>query len=93
MNQILILPFGILICFNILQSVCRSSNGHFSLGFLINILMSSMCAALHLYLILLDLFILKIDARDSYEFLVPVNHASCITFLKKEIFIVTAMGM
>jgi hypothetical protein len=55
--------------------------------------MSSMCAALHLYLILLDLFILKMDARDSNEFLVPINHASRITFLKKEIFIVTAMGM
>jgi len=93
MNQILILLFGILICFNILQSVCRSSNGLFSLGFLINILVSSMCAALHFYLILLDLFILKIDATDSSDVLVPIIHASCITFLKKEIFIVTAMGM
>jgi len=83
MNQSPILPFCVLICFNILQSVCRSSNGLFSSGFLINILMPSMCAALHLYLILLDLFILKIDATDSSELLVPLNQASCITFLKK----------
>jgi len=56
--------------------------------------MSSMCAALHLYLILLDLFILNIDAADSSELLlVPFNQASCITFLKKEIFIVTAEGL
>jgi hypothetical protein len=84
MNQILILPFCILICFNNLHSVCRSSNDLFLLGCLINILMSSMCAPLHLYLILLDLYILKIEATDSSELLVPINQASCITFLKKK---------
>jgi len=42
---------------------------------------------------MLDLFILKTDATDFSELLVLINQASCITFLKKEIFIATAVGM
>jgi hypothetical protein len=52
-----------------------------------------MCAPLHLYLFLLDLFVLKIEGTDSSEFLVLINQAFYIAFLKKEIFIVTALGM